>query len=82
MVPRGADRPRTAVVHCARELCETCYSAASDAGLLDEHPRTTRVDSETLDAWRSLRALGATRADAARVLGMTYSALSKAISRG
>lgn len=70
------------VVHNARGLCETCYSWATDAGKLDEYPRLTRPSADTLDAWRSLAALGCTRADAARVVGMSYGAFSRAIARG
>ena len=68
--------------HNARGLCETCYSWARDSGTLHEYPRLTRSSRDTLDAWNSLRALGVSRKDAARVVGMSYAALSRAIARG
>ena len=83
MVPQHrGPRPAGVLVHYARELCSGCYTAVRDAGELADYPRLTRPSSQTKDAYQSLRVLGASREQAARVLRMTEGALRRAVLRG
>ena len=82
LVPYGRARSGDAVMHCGRNLCSTCYSAAHTSGALDDYPPSVRPSADTLADWEILRARGMTRAEAAEHVGMTRVAFAQAITRG
>ena len=67
--------------HGARGLYNACYKRALRAGTLPDHERWNRPADELLDEWVLLRDDGYRPRDAAARIGVTYTALDKALCR-
>lgn len=69
--------------HAGRGLCSSCGGRAARDGTLDDYPRLTRPHGEVLAELRARRHgwPGASVAQLADAMGMTYAALEIAIRR-
>jgi hypothetical protein len=67
--------------HCARGLCTSCWRTARRTGELLDFERGSHARDEVLDEWALLRKQGASRAQAAKRIGMSAEALDRAYLR-
>jgi hypothetical protein len=75
------ERPPGTHALSARGLCHRCYTYAEDTGTLELYPRSTRRQADVLDDWNALRRRGYTKREAARFVGMSFTAFDRAICR-
>lgn len=75
--------PPGVVPYQARRLCSVCYHRAERNGTLVDYPRSTRARADVVEDYLLLKARSPdmTKARIAAEMGMTHSALDRALVR-
>lgn len=85
MVSRTEPRPPGSVAHFSRGLCLSCHRASLKDDTIEDYPRIKRRREDVIQDFREIlartRTHPLTRAEIARMMGMSFSALDQALCR-